>query len=130
MSTARKKILIIEDEPDAATLLKMHLEKSGYEALCALDGKEGYRLARTRAPDLILLDLMLPEVDGFWVCGMIKNDIKFAGIPIIVLTARSGDNDIATAKKCGADDYVTKPFEFEDLLSKIKNILGEDVEAT
>ena len=121
----KKKILIIEDEPDAAEFLKMHLEKNGYDVLCAFDGKEGYRLARTRAPDLILLDLMLPEVDGFWVCGMIKNNIKFAGIPIIVLTARSADIDMEVAKKCGADDYVIKPFEFKDLLTKIKNIVPD-----
>lgn len=121
----KKKILVIEDEPDAAKFLKMHLEKNGYEVLCALDGKEGYRLARTRSPDLILLDLMLPEVDGFWVCGMIKNDRKFAGIPIIVLTARSADEDLAMAEKCGADGYVVKPFEFKDLLTKIKKILAD-----
>ena len=121
----KKKILIIEDEPDAAAMLKMHLEKNGYEVLCALDGKEGYRLARTRAPDLILLDLMLPGVDGFWICGMIKANVKFAGIPIIVLTARSADSDLEVARKCGANDYVLKPFEFKDLLAKIKNIIGD-----
>lgn len=121
----KKKILIIEDEPDAATLLRMMLEKHGYEILCALDGKEGYRLARTRGPDLILLDLMLPGADGFWVCEMIKTDVKFAGIPIIILTARSADDDLSVARKCGADDYVVKPFEFEDLLAKIKKMIGD-----
>lgn len=121
----RKKILVIEDEPDAAGLLKMHLEKYDFEVLCAFDGKEGYRLARTKAPDIILLDLMLPEVDGFWVCEMIKTDAKFSGIPVIVLTARSSDEDLSVAKKCGADDYVTKPFEFDDLLSKIRKLLKD-----
>jgi two-component system, OmpR family, alkaline phosphatase synthesis response regulator PhoP len=121
----KKKILIIEDEPEAAAVIKMILEKHGYETLCALDGKEGYRLARTRAPDLILLDLMLPEVDGLWVCEMIKTDVKFAGIPIIVLTARSADSDLLVAKKCGADDYIVKPFEFKDLLVKIEKLAGK-----
>jgi DNA-binding response OmpR family regulator len=121
----KKKILIIEDDPDAAKLLRMMLEKHGYEALCALDGKDGYHLARTRAPDLILLDLMLPEADGLWVCEMIKTDVKFAGIPIIILTARSADDDLLTARKCGADDYVVKPFEFKDLLTKIKKMIGD-----
>lgn len=118
-----KKILIIEDEPDAASLLKTHLERHGYEVLCAGDGKEGYRLARTRAPDLILLDLMIPEMDGFWVSNMIKNDKKFAGIIIIALTARSAASDIKTAKECGVDDYVIKPFEFGELLAKIRGFL-------
>ena len=116
--------MIIEDELDAAGLLKIHLEMYGYQVLLADNGKEGYRLARTRAPDLVLLDLMLPEVDGFWVCGMIKSDRKFAGIPIIVLSARSSDNDLAVAKRCGADDYVAKPYEFKDLLLKIENLIG------
>lgn len=119
------RILIIEDEPDAASLLKTHLEKYGYEVLCAGDGKEGYRLARTRAPDLILLDLMIPEMDGFWLCSMIKGDKKFAGIVIIALTARSSANDIKTAKECGVDDYMIKPFEFGELLAKIRGFIGK-----
>jgi len=120
----KKKILIVEDELDAASLLKMHLEKHGYEVLCAEDGKEGYNLARTRAPDLILLDLMIPKVDGFWICSMIKGNKKFAGIMIIALTARSSDSDMKMAKECGVDDYVIKPFEFSDLLARIKGLIG------
>lgn len=120
---AKEKILIIEDEPDAATFLKMHLEKNGYNVVCALDGKEGFELARAGQPDLILLDLMLPKVDGYWVCSMLKSDKVFSGIPIIVLTARSADTDMKVAKECGADDYVVKPFEFKELLSKIKKII-------
>lgn len=121
----KKKILIIEDESDAITLLKMHLEKHGYEVLSAEDGKEGYHLARTRAPDLILLDLMIPGMDGFWVCSMLKGDKKFSGIAIIALTARSSADDMKTAKECGADDYVVKPFEFSELLAKIKGLTGD-----
>jgi DNA-binding response OmpR family regulator len=121
----KKKILIIEDEPDAARLLSLHLQKHGYEILLAEDGKEGFRLARTRSPDLILLDLMIPEMDGFWVCSMIKTDNKFSGIAIIALTARSSPDDMKTAKECGADDYVVKPFEFSELLAKIKGLIGE-----
>ena len=121
----KKKILIIEDESDAAMLLKLYLEKHNYEVLLAEDGKEGYRLARTRQPDLILLDLMIPEMDGFWVCSMIKSDKKFSGIAIIALTARSTSDDMSTAKKCGANDYVVKPFEFNELLIKIKGLIGE-----
>lgn len=120
---AKKRILVIEDEPDEVKFLKIYLEKQEYEILFALDGKEGYRLARATTPDLILLDLMLPEVDGFWVCEMIKTDKKLGGIPIIVLTARSEDNDLITAKRCGADDYLIKPFEYKDLLSKIKKAI-------
>ena len=122
----KKRILIVEDEPDAASLLKMHLEKHGYEVLLAEDGKEGYRLARTRAPDLILLDLMIPEADGFWVCSMVKGNEKFSGIAIIALTARSAPDDMKTAKECGVDDYVVKPFEFSELLAKIRGLIGEN----
>jgi Response regulators consisting of a CheY-like receiver domain and a winged-helix DNA-binding domain len=122
----KRKILIIEDEPDAASLLKLHLEKHDYEVLLAENGKEGFRLARTRAPDLILLDLMIPEMDGFWVCSMVKSDKKFSGIAIIALTARSTAEDMKTAKECGADDYVVKPFEFSELLVKIRGLLGDD----
>lgn len=122
----KKKILIIDDDPDAAAVLRIYLEKHGYEVLYAVNGKEGYRLARTRAPDLILLDLMIPEMDGFWVCSMVKSDKKFSGIAIIALTARSAACDMETAKECGADDYVVKPFEFSDLLIKIKGLVGED----
>ncbi|MDO8535764.1 MAG: response regulator [Candidatus Omnitrophota bacterium] len=121
----KKKILIIEDEPDAISLLTMHLEKHGYEILSADNGRVGYRLARTRAPDLILLDLMIPEMDGFWVCSMVKSDKKFAGIRIIALTARSAEDDMKTAAECGVDDYVIKPFEFDVLLAKIKGLIGE-----
>ena len=121
----KKKILIVEDELDAASLLKMHLEKHGYEVLCAQDGKEGYNLARTRAPDLILLDLMIPKVDGFWICSMIKGNKKFAGIMIIALTARSSDIDMKMARECGVDDHVVKPFEFSNLLVRIKGLIGE-----
>ena len=121
----RKKILIIEDEPDAIILLKAHLEKHGYEVLSAENGKEGYRLARTRSPDLILLDLMIPEMDGFWVCSMIKSDKKFSGIAIIALTARSSADDMKTARDCGVDDYIVKPFNFDELLVKIKGLIGQ-----
>ena len=119
-----KKILVIEDESDAATFLKMHLEKHDYEVVCALDGKDGFKKARTVAPDLILLDLMLPKVDGHWVCSMLKSDKRFADIPIIILTARSTDSDMAVSRECGADDYVVKPFEFKELLSKIEKALA------
>jgi len=118
----KKKILIVEDEPDALNLLKMHLEEHNYEIICAMDGKEGYDKAREHLPDIILLDLMLPKIDGFWVCSMLKSDREAKKIPIIVLTARSGGNDRDIAKQCGADDYVVKPFKFEELLSKIEKM--------
>ncbi|MCX5714013.1 MAG: response regulator [Candidatus Omnitrophica bacterium] len=120
----QRLIFVIEDEPDAVALLRIHLEMHGYEVLSAENGKEGYRLARTRAPDLILLDLMIPEMDGFWVCSMVKGDKKFSGIAIIALTARSSTDDMKTARECGVDDYVVKPFEFSDLLARIKGLIG------
>ncbi|MDP3792100.1 MAG: response regulator [Candidatus Omnitrophota bacterium] len=122
---AKKKILIIEDEPDAALFLKMHLEKSGFNAICASDGKEGFEKVRTETPDLILLDLMLPQVDGLWVCNILKSDKRFTRIPIIILTAKATDSDMAVAKKCGANGYMVKPFEFSDLLIEIKKFLKD-----
>ena len=120
---SNKKILIIEDEPDAVSILKMRLERNGFDVVSSIDGKEGFEKARAVTPDLILLDLMLPKVDGYWVCNMLKSDKRFKDIPIIILSAKSAGSDIEVAKECGADGYIVKPFEFEELLSKIKKLM-------
>ena len=124
----KKKILIIEDEPDAAEFLKMHLEKNGYDVLCALDGKEGYRLARTRAPDLILLDLMLPEMNGLEICKTLKLNKKTHLTPIIMLTAKGTESDKVIGLELGADDYVTKPFSPRELMARVKAVLRRSQE--
>lgn len=119
----KKKILLVDDEMQLAEVVKMRLEANGYDVLTAYDGKDAFDKARTQKPDLIILDLMLPKIDGYKVCRMLKFDDKFKSIPIILFTARAQDSDVALGKEVGADAYITKPFEPEILLSKIKELL-------
>ncbi|MDD5136970.1 MAG: response regulator [Candidatus Omnitrophica bacterium] len=121
--TLPHRILVIEDEHDLLLFMKMRLESNGYEVIEAVDGKEGLEKAHRENPDLILLDLMLPKIDGYWVCNLLKHDKRYAKIPIIVVTAKSGAANMKLAKECGADAYVAKPFEIEGLLAKIKHLL-------
>ena len=118
-----KKILIVEDENDLLDFLKIRLEANNYEVVGACDGKEGYEKAHTEAPDLIVLDLMLPKIDGYWVCNLLKHDKRHEHIPIIIVTAKSGDEDQKLAKECGADAYMQKPVDVESLLAKIASLL-------
>jgi two-component system alkaline phosphatase synthesis response regulator PhoP len=120
---ARHRILIIEDEEELLCFLKMRLEANDYEVIGASDGKEGYEKAHNEKPDLILLDLMLPKIDGYWVCNLLKHDARHSMIPIVVVTAKSGEENKRLAKECGADAYIIKPFEIEDLLSKMASLL-------
>lgn len=122
---AKKKILIIEDEIDILNMVKMRLEASGYEVIAAQDGNTGYSKAKSDNPDLIILDLMLPGIDGYQVCRLLKFDEKYRHIPIIMLTARSQQEDREWGQKVGADYYLTKPFESKELLDKIKELIGE-----
>jgi len=117
------KLLVVEDEGELLEFLKMRLEANGYEVIGACDGKEGFEKAVKEKPDLILLDLMLPKVDGYWVCNLLKKDKRYDMIPIIILTAKSGAEHSKLAKECGADFYMTKPFEIEELLSKIASLI-------
>ncbi|MFH1847770.1 MAG: response regulator [Candidatus Omnitrophota bacterium] len=120
---APKKILIVDDEADLVEMVKMRLEVSGYECISAGDGQEGLEMARRENPDLIILDLMLPKMDGYRVCRMLKFDEKYKKIPIIMFSARAQDNDAKMGKEVGADAYVTKPFDPKVLLSKIAELL-------
>jgi len=120
------KILIVDDDVDIISLLTMRLEESGYEVMASCDGKDGFAKARDQKPDLIILDLKLPKLDGYWVCGLLKKDKRYSGIPVIVFTAKTGEDDMRLAKECGADDYVVKPFEGKELLSKIRCLLRID----
>ena len=118
-----KKILIVEDEGELLDLMKMRLEANNYEVVGACDGKDGYEKACKEKPDLILLDLMLPKIDGFWVCNLLKHDKRHECVPIIIMTAKSGDTDQELAKKCGADAYMQKPCDIDKLLAKIASLL-------
>lgn len=120
----KKRILLVEDEKDMVYAVTLQLEANGYEVITASDGKEGLDKARTKKPDLIILDLMLPKMDGYKVCRMLKFDNKHKDIPIILFTARAQDSDKKIGKEVGADAYMTKPFEPGALLDKIRELLN------
>ncbi|MEI6048972.1 MAG: response regulator transcription factor [Bacteroidota bacterium] len=114
----KKKILIIEDEIDLIKGLKLNLSDEGYDVAWAVNGLEGLRKALEEAPDLIILDIMLPEMDGLEVCQKLRQ--KNIGIPIIMLTAKGEEIDKVVGLEIGADDYITKPFSIRELLARIK----------
>lgn len=118
-----KKILIVDDEDHIVEMLKLRLETLGYEVVTACDGEAGLKLSRESKPDLIILDLMLPKIDGYKVCRMLKFDEKYKHIPIIMFTARAQDSDVKMGKEVGADAYITKPFDSKILLEKIGELL-------
>lgn len=122
---AKKQILLVDDEPQLVDMVKMRLEANGYGVFVAYDGQEALEKARNEKPDLIILDLMLPKMDGYEVCGLLKKDSRYAKMPIIMFTAKAQEEDIKLGKEVGADAYITKPFEHQVLLSKIKELLGE-----
>jgi len=119
----KQKILVVDDEPDAVELLEVNLKGAGYEVVSAHDGEEALTKARMTLPDLIILDLMLPEVDGMEVCKILRRDQKTAGIPIIMLTAKAAEIDRVLGLELGADDYVTKPFSPRELLARLRAVL-------
>lgn len=116
-------ILIVEDEKDIVKMLDYNLKKEGFKTLIAHDGEDALDAANTKLPDLILLDLMLPGLDGLEVCKTLKAERKTASIPIIMLTAKSQESDKIVGLELGADDYVTKPFSPRELLARIKAVL-------
>jgi DNA-binding response OmpR family regulator len=124
---ATPKILVVDDEPAVTDLLAYNLRKSGYEPLVAADGREALRLARQARPDLILLDLMLPELDGLDVCRELR---KTSAVPIIMITARGEEIDRVVGLELGADDYVSKPFSVRELLARIKAVLRRAAQTT
>jgi len=117
-----KKILIIEDDKDIAELIKHYLEKDNFVAISALDGQRGLELAKEKHPDMIILDLMLPKIDGIEVCKNIRNHTKISDTPIIMLTAKGDETDRVIGLELGADDYVTKPFSPKELVARVKAI--------
>jgi DNA-binding response OmpR family regulator len=113
-----KKILIVEDEKDLVTGLKFNLEARDYAVIVAYDGETGYQKALSEKPDLVILDIMLPKLNGYEVCKSLKKEIP--DLPIIMLTAKSQEAEIVTGLEIGADDYITKPFSVLELLARIK----------
>jgi two-component system, OmpR family, alkaline phosphatase synthesis response regulator PhoP len=119
-----QRILVVDDEEDISFSLARRLSSEGFEVICAEDGAEGLRRAQTESPNLIVLDLMLPKMDGYKVCRLLKFDERYKRIPIIMLTARSQDEDAALGREMGADAYMTKPFDSGELLQKIQELLA------
>ena len=112
-----KKILIVEDEKDMVTGLKFNLEARDYSVIAAYDGETGYQKALAEKPDLVILDLMLPKLNGYEVCKILKKEMP--DLPIIMLTAKSQEAEIVTGLELGADDYMTKPFSVLELVARI-----------
>ena len=119
-----KKILLVDDEPHIIMMLENRMKHAGYEVITACDGQEALTKAKKEKPDLIILDLMLPKLDGYKVCRMLKFDEKYKHIPIIMLSARAQEADKKMGETVGADGYVTKPFEPQVLLGKVKELLS------
>jgi two-component system alkaline phosphatase synthesis response regulator PhoP len=119
----KEKILIVEDDKDIIKMLEYNLKKEGFKVVAASDGEDALDLAVRQHPDLILLDLMLPGMDGLEVCRALKGESKTAAMPIIMLTAKSQESDKVVGLELGADDYVTKPFSPRELIARIKAVL-------
>ena len=120
-----KKILLVDDEPQLVEMVKMRLEANNYKVILASDGEQALEKARGEKPDLIILDIMLPKMDGYKVCRMLKFDDKYSSIPVIMFTARSQESEKIMGEEVGADAYIVKPFEPQMLLGKIKEWLKE-----
>ena len=120
---AKLKILIVDDEKNIVEAVRYALEQEGFRTVVAHDGARGLELAQREAPDLVLLDWMLPELDGLEVCRILKRDDKTRSIPILMLTVKSGETDKVLGLELGADDYVTKPFSPRELVARIKALL-------
>ncbi|MEK7349067.1 MAG: response regulator [Candidatus Eisenbacteria bacterium] len=119
----RARVLVVDDEPDLIRILEFGLRAAGYQVEIAADGQEGLKKAREIRPDIILLDLMLPKLDGYKVCRLLKFDERYRHIPIIILSARTQEGDQALAKEMGANRFITKPYEFSEILSHIEALV-------
>ena len=121
----KKRILFIEDEPELVELMQVRLTTSGYEMLSAYDGEEGLNKAQQERPDLILLDVIMPKIDGLTLCRRLKDGLQTKHIPMIIISASGGKDLPERAQAAGADELIIKPFGAEELLAKIKALLGE-----
>ena len=121
-----KNILIVDDEQDIVESLKFVLETVGYNCYTAFDGEEGLRLAKKIMPDLIILDVMMPKINGYKISRLLKYDSKYKNIPILMITARSQEEDKLIGEETGADEYITKPFDLDDVLKQVEKYLGKE----
>jgi DNA-binding response OmpR family regulator len=120
----RPLVLVADDDPDILSLVKLRLERSGYDVVSAGDGAQALQTARARTPDLALLDVMMPKLDGYEVTARLRQDEATRHLPIILLTARVQESDIARGVEAGADDYVKKPFSTHELRDRVQAVLG------
>ena len=120
-----KKILLVDDEVDLVETVRFPLEMEGYHVLVSYNGEDALNQARKENPDLILLDLMLPKLDGYKVCRLLKFDERYKHIPILMLTAKTQEKDKVLGMETGADEYITKPFEMDFLMEKVKEYLSK-----
>ena len=132
---ARESVLVVDDERDILELVKYNLDKEGYQVTVVATGEDALAATRTKLPDIVILDLMLPGVDGLEVCRRLKGDPRTRNIPIVMLTAKGDEADVVTGLELGASDYVTKPFSPRVLTARIRAVLrrgdeAEDDEAT
>jgi two-component system alkaline phosphatase synthesis response regulator PhoP len=118
-----KKILVVDDEVDLVETVRFPLEMEGFDVLVSYNGEDALNQARKEKPDLIILDLMLPKLDGYKVCRLLKFDERYKHIPILMLTAKTQEKDKILGKETGADEYITKPFEMDYLMEKVKKYL-------
>jgi two-component system phosphate regulon response regulator PhoB len=116
--------MVVDDEPDAVELVAFNLRQAGYSVTTAADGAEALQKARTQLPDLIVLDVMLPEMDGFEICKLLRHDPTTTRVPIVMLTAKAAEVDRVLGLELGADDYLTKPFSPRELMLRVKKVLG------
>jgi DNA-binding response OmpR family regulator len=119
----RARVLVVDDEPDLVRILEFGLKAAGYQVEVASDGQEGLKKARELKPDIILLDLMLPKLDGYKVCRLLKFDERYKHIPIMILSARTQEGDQTLAHEMGANHFVTKPYDFQEILGHVASLL-------
>jgi two-component system, OmpR family, alkaline phosphatase synthesis response regulator PhoP len=120
---SQKKILLVDDEVDLVETIRFSLENEGFTVLVSYNGEDALNQARKENPDLILLDLMLPKLDGYKVCRLLKFDERYKHIPILMLTAKTQEKDKLLGKETGANEYITKPFDIDKLMEKVKSYL-------
>ena len=123
-----KKILIVDDEQDIVESLKFVLEVSGFVCYTAFNGEDGLKLAKEIIPDLIILDVMMPRINGYKISRLLKFDKKYQNIPILMITARSQEEDKLIGEETGANEYITKPFDLDDVLNTVKKYLETEEE--
>jgi len=123
----KENVLVVDDEEDILELVRFNLSKEGYHVICATTGERAVEMARSELPDLIVLDLMLPGMDGLAVAKFLKNDPETQDLPIVMLTAKGDESDVVTGLELGADDYITKPFSPRILVARVKAVLRRKV---